>query len=131
LYVDEGSSDQVRARVSAASTAATSRLAYPEARAALARRQREGAFSKEALRGVVRDLDRDMGAFVVVEIVPDLARFAGELAERHALRGMDALHLACALEIGRLTGAKPGFLCFDDHLTAAAVAEGMDVEKAP
>ena len=54
-----------------------------------------------------------------------LAREAGRIAERLALRGFDAIHLASALEFGRLLGASPRFLAFDARLAGAAATEGL------
>jgi len=107
--------------------AATSRVAYPEARAAFARRQREGAIARGALARAVAALDHDLGRFVIVELSAKVARRAGDLAERHALRGFDAIHLASALEMEELTGQMPSFYCFDDRLRDAASAEGLAV----
>jgi predicted nucleic acid-binding protein len=106
---------------------ATSRVAYPEARAALARRQREAGITRSALARAVSALDRDLERFVVVELSAKVARRAGELAERRALRGFDAIHLASALEVEQLTGSIGGFCCFDDRLREAASAEGLSV----
>ena len=125
LYVEEGASAEVRQRVADAEVVGTSQVAYPEARDALARRQREGAFSADDLRRAVADLDRDLEACVVVELTRSLALMAGELAERRGLRGLDAIHLASALELGDLLGEKPSFLCFDRRLALAASASGL------
>ncbi len=107
--------------------AATSRVAYPEARAALARRQREAGITRAALARDVAALDRDLGRFVVVELSAKVATRAEDLAERRALRGFDAIHLASALELEELTGAVPSFCCFDDRLREAASAEGLPI----
>src|SRR5213080_761265 len=107
--------------------AETSRVAYPEARAALARRQREAGITRAALARTVGALDRDLGRFVVVELSAKVAKRAEDLAQRRALRGFDAIHLASALEMEELTGAVPGFWCFDGRLREAAVAEGLPV----
>jgi len=48
-----------------------------------------------------------------------LSRSAGALAQRHALRGFDAIHLASALRLSyRFDDLR--FLAFDNRLTAAA-----------
>ena len=125
LYVREAGSDLVRARVRDADRVGTSRVAYPEARAAFSRRRREGALTGAGLRHAVSELDRELGAYVIVELAEPVARHAGELAERHRLRGFNAIHLASALALGRLLGAMPALLAFDARLTAAAAAEGL------
>ena len=68
LYVREARTAETRSRLEAASLVATSRVAYPEARAALARRQREAGITRAALARAVAALDRDLGRFVVVEL---------------------------------------------------------------
>ncbi len=125
LYVRETGTAETRARVGGATLIATSRIAYPEARAALARRQREAGIGRRALVRAVSALDRDLGRFVVVELSAKLARRAGELAEVRALRGFDAIHLASALEVEELMGLVPGFWCYDEPLRQAAAAEGL------
>jgi predicted nucleic acid-binding protein len=125
LYVQEPGSAQTRARVGVASLVATSRIAYPEARAALARRQREAAIGLRALRRAVSALDRDLARLVLVELSAKVARRAGELAEQRALRGFDAIHLASALEVEDLTGLVPAFWCYDERLGEAAASEGL------
>jgi predicted nucleic acid-binding protein len=100
-------------------------VAYPEARAALARRQREKGITRTALSRAISALSRDFSRIVVVELSAKVANAAGDLADRRALRGFDAIHLASALEIRELTGSSAELLCFDDRLRAAAIAEGL------
>lgn len=55
-----------------------------------------------------------------------LPREAGEMAERHALRGFDAIHLASAKRLeGRLDDLR--FLAFDDRLSDAAKEASVSV----
>ena len=68
LYVDEAASDVVRRAVADVTHVATSRVAYPEARAAFARRHLAGDFSRLDLRRVVAALDRDFSSLVVMEL---------------------------------------------------------------
>lgn len=130
LYVDEEGSAFVRDSVDRASHVATSRVAYPEARSAIARRQAEHLFSPAVGRRVVAALDKDFLALVVVELVAGVATSAGELAARHAIRGFDAIHVASALECGRLLGTDPSFLTFDRRQAQAAHREGLLVPNA-
>jgi predicted nucleic acid-binding protein len=125
LYVAEHDSAEVRASVVRVDRVAISRAAYPEARSALARRQREGCITPSGLRTAVSALDQDMPAFLVVELSESVARLGGELAERHALGGIDAIHLASAVELGHLVGSPPVFLSLDARQSRAAVAEGL------
>ena len=61
----------------------------------------------------------------MIECTYSSIRLAGDLAEQHALRGFDAIHLASARELWTLTQYTPTFVCFDDQLRSAAEAIGM------
>ncbi len=129
LYVEEEEGrDPVRRAVAESERISTSVVAYTETRAALAHRQREGIFTAEQLREAVGDLDRDWAGFFKVAASNSLAHLAGEIAERYALRGFDAIHPASAR---RLEERFDDFrrllrlLAFDDRLTDAAKAASM------
>ena len=97
LLIEEEHSD-VCARVwDAADLRLTSRLSYPEARAALAAAKRSQRLTSDALRGVKDELGRRVDEMAIIEATEEIAWLAGDLAERHSLRGYDALHLASAL----------------------------------
>ena len=125
LYVAEAGSAEVAAAVNRAAAVCSSRVAYPEARAALARRQRERGLTAAALRRAVAALDRDLSSYVIVELRAGVAQRAGVLAERHRLRGFDAIHLASALELKELLGSAPRFLTFDARQAEAAALVGL------
>jgi predicted nucleic acid-binding protein len=124
LYVEEPGSDEVGARVERASAVVTARIAYAEARAAFARHRREGGLTGAELRRVVQQLDHEWSTYGVVDAGENVVRRAGALAERHALRGFDALHLASALELRR-AGGEIAFMSFDARLTSAARRERL------
>jgi predicted nucleic acid-binding protein len=119
LYVDEPGRAALMREVDSAVAVATVRIAYAEARAAFARKRRDGGFDAAGLRQAVEQLDEDWVACNIVDVSEPLVRRAGTLAERHALRGYDAVHLAGALEIMR-AGGDVSFGCFDEHLRRAA-----------
>lgn len=119
VYVDETGSEQVMARVRAVGEVATSVVAYAEARAAFARHFREKRLDKSQLKAVVRHLDDDWSKYTVVDVVDSVARQAGALAERFALRAFDAIHLATAVQL-RTEGLRVEFGCFDARLLEAA-----------
>ena len=126
LYVDEAGREAVIAAVSSSDRIVTSAVAYAEARAGLARRLREGGFSDQEHRGVVTDLDREWGTYTRLPVHDAIARVAGRLAERHALRGFDAIHLASAMHLAeRFEGLR--FLAFDHRLVNAARDAGVAV----
>jgi predicted nucleic acid-binding protein len=96
LYVAEAESLAVRKHVGRSAWVAISRVGYAEARAAFARRGREGHLRPAQLRRCVTRLDEDWKHMVVVELDASLSRAAGELAERYALRGFDAIQIGRA-----------------------------------
>jgi predicted nucleic acid-binding protein len=101
-----------------ANEGATVRLTYVEARAGLARAQREGRLRPAELRDAVERLHELWAQLAVVEVDADLATTAGDLAERLALRGYDAVQLAAATT---LNGPDLIFLTGDHRLLDAAL----------
>lgn len=126
LYVEEAGTPTVEARVEDAEAVATALVTYAEARAALARHRREGAISGADLRRAVRELERQWPTYNVVGLSDALVYSAGALAERHALRGYDAVQLAAALEL-RAAGGRVEFCAFDTRLNRAARRERLAV----
>lgn len=94
LYVEESGSSEIESLVGQATLVCTSVVAYPEARSALARLCREGALTPDEHSLTKADLDEDWPRYLAIEVSGTVWREAGELAERHALRGFDSLHLA-------------------------------------
>lgn len=128
LYVVEKGRDVVEQAVDEAAVIATSSVAYAEARASLARKQREGVFSDEELYEAVTAFEEDWQTFEKLTATENVARLAGNLAEKHALRGFDAIHLASALLV-RVAAQEEAeesgedstrFLSFDGDLSQAA-----------
>jgi uncharacterized protein len=124
LYVDEPGRPAVVDRVEAAVAVATVRVTYAEARAAFARKRREGGLDLKGLRQVVERFDGEWAAYNVVDASEPVVRRAGVLAERHGLRGYDAIQLAAAIELHR-EGGDVSVACFDDRLRRAARREGL------
>lgn len=120
LYVEEDDGRElVREAVEGAERVATSTVAYAEARAALARKEREGVLDREQHRQAVSDLDGDWRGYVCQTVSNLVAYRAGEMAGRYALRCFDAIHLASAARLGeRFLDLR--FLAFDARLTEAA-----------
>lgn len=123
LYVEEEGSAAVRALVAGATVVATCVLAYPEARSALTRLGRERVLTEIEQARAKGDLDRDWGGFLALP-VDAIWRQAGDLAERHGLRGADSVHLASFLSLlGHEEGVPPTFSSFDERLNLAARRE--------
>jgi len=99
---------------------ATSILSYPEGRAALAAARRGERLSARGYLRAGADFESLHAELLVVGVDDRLARQAGELAERFALRGYDAVHLACALSFATDTT----LVSWDEDLRTAAAASG-------
>ena len=102
----------------------STRLIYPEARAALAQAERMHRLTAAEAAQVVDDLDAIALQISYLEITAELAASAGDLAQTHGLRGYDAVHLASAAlvnddELVLVTG--------DRDLGQAARAIGLSV----
>lgn len=96
LVVEEPGSEAAGRLWDAAERLVTVRVAYPEARAALAQAQRSGRLTPRRHRSARIDFEDIWAQLDRVEISPTLAQRAGDLAETLALRGYDAIHLAAA-----------------------------------
>ena len=106
---------------------ATSKVAYPEARAALARGLREDLLAKKDYRLVVAALQHDWTRYLALEVSDSLVWLAGELAEKHRLRGFDAIHLAAALTLKTQVKSRVVVACWDVRLWEALSAVELEV----
>jgi predicted nucleic acid-binding protein len=125
LYLDESDAGDVQQLVSQATVVVTSVVAYAEARAAFARRRRARQMTSAEAEAVVRQLDLDWRHLVRIALDDELARLAGRLAETHALRGYDAVHLASfQVLLERCGDDDVQFSCADARLAEAARSLG-------
>jgi predicted nucleic acid-binding protein len=121
LYVAEPGSENVRQLVELAEIVSTSVVAYAEGRAALARRRREKSLTPAGHRLARAAFDADWPRLLTLEVAEPLARIAGDLAERHRLRGFDALHLASYLTVvAEFAGEEVRFSAADRVLERSA-----------
>lgn len=127
LYVEETDSGKIRNISQKASVISTSKIAYAEARAAFARKQKENGFSPRTLRTIVEDFNRDWESYFVIEITDGLIRSAGDIAEKYLLRGFDSIHLASAVNLRRKIGTEIYFSSNDTRLNKSAAEEGLTV----
>ena len=121
LYVSEPRSGDVHRLVEEAEIVSTSVVAYAEACAAFARRRREKSLTPSGHRRVKAAFEADWPRLLTFEVGEALARRAGALAERHKLRGFDALHLASYLTLAEEFGGEDvRFSAADRSLERAA-----------
>jgi uncharacterized protein len=127
LLAEEAGSELAAKLWDGCDAALSSRLAYPEVRAALAASARNHDITAIEHDAAERDWDGYWAATRPVELTAAVERHAGRLAREHALRGADAVHLASALAIG-----DPDLIVavWDRRLHAAAQAAGCRVAPA-
>lgn len=103
-----------------------------EVTAAIARRRRAGSISAADASRTLSHFGNDFFAdFRLVEISSTLIADAMHLADRHGLRGYDAVQLAAAMSLGKASaayGIAVTFVAADTELNAAAAAEGFAIE---
>jgi predicted nucleic acid-binding protein len=100
----------------------TTRLLYVEAAAALARARRMGRITDRSHHAALQSLDDLWRDFRVTELDETVIRRAAELADRHALRGYDAVHCASA---ERIADADLVVASGDKDLLAACTELGL------
>jgi uncharacterized protein len=100
--------------------ATSSILHYPEGRAALAAARRGARLTVATHRRALDDFESLQGELSLIGIDAQLAREAGQLAEKFALRGYDAVHLASALSAGEAIT----LVSWDEDLRRAAIHSG-------
>jgi hypothetical protein len=124
LHVDEPGSEVVRELWGSGVALATSRVSHAELACSIAAAVRAGRHT----RGTV-DPDIVDGSFLrkrtyLVEADPGVIDTAAVVGVRHGLRGLDAIHVASALELAEFG---PTLVSWDERQRAAARAEGLPV----
>lgn len=124
LLVEEDGSDLAAALWDGADAAVSSRLAYPEVRAALAAAGRDHRLEVEGQEGAEVAWEEYWAATRPVALSAAVTAHAGKLAGVYALRGADAVHLASALAVG---AEDLLFAAWDRRLRAGVEAVGIEL----
>lgn len=127
LVVEEEGSDLAAALWDGADAAVSSRLAYPEVRAALAAAGRDRRLDAQEQRQAESAWAEYWASTRPVELTETVTSHAGRLAAEHALRGADAVHLARALAVGADALL---FAAWDQRLRTGVGAAGIQVAPA-
>ena len=127
LLAEEAGSDLAAELWDGCDAAVSSRLAYPEVRAALAAAARNHDLAAEELDAAEQTWSGYWAATRPVELTAAVEQHAGHLAGLHSLRGADAVHLASALAIGDTDLV---VAVWDRRLHAGAQAAGLRVAPA-
>ena len=126
LYATEADSPHVVHLVRVSKMTATSLIAYSEARAAFARRFREKAFTSREYKRLISFFNADWENYLIVNVTKNLVLFAGDLAEKHGLRGFDAIHLSSAVRLHQELSSALTFSSADKKLQKASELEDLD-----
>jgi uncharacterized protein len=127
LVIAEDGADQAISLWRQAGEVVVSRLARPEAVAALAAARRGRRVSDEGYRTATERLRSCIERCTVVSLADSLVDRAADLATTHDLRAADAIHLATALAAME---ADSVFVTWDKRLRPAAVGSGLAAAPA-
>lgn len=126
LYLVEAHSDTVKKMATGVEAIAVCRIAWAEAHAALARRERETPEDELLIDMARQSLAKDWPHYLILEVNQDLVVKAGDFADTFALRGYDSVQLAAAHQAQHISGIPVLFACFDLRLNKAAQLLGME-----
>lgn len=127
LVVEEEGSDLAAMLWDGCDTVVSSRLAYPEVRAALAAAGRAHRLAATGQHQAETAWEAYWAAVRPVQLTETITSHAGRLTGLHALRGADAVHLASALAIGAKDTL---FAVWDQRLRAGAAQTALHVVPA-
>lgn len=135
-YVVEAGTPWIRglSALSAANSLVIAQITGVEAVAAITLRARRGSTTPADAAIAIANFRRDFTrGYYAVPITLAMIGHAMNLAEKHGLRGYDAVQLATALQVQseRRANGLPDiiFLSADNALSAAAAAEGLAVDN--
>ena len=97
-YIEEYGSDKLDDMLQRTTELGLCVILVPEILSALNRRLREGSVSGKDYRQAKRGLLNDVRDATVLQLTPAVVANSIDLQEKNAMRAMDALHVACALE---------------------------------
>lgn len=131
-YMTEIGSTWVRtlAAPTAGHVVVLSRLVIVEISSALVRKQRLGQISAaDALQRRTDFLLHIEKLYLTVPLDEAVLQRASDLTGKYPLRSLDAIQLACAVEATATLGEPHIFVCSDNNLLAAAIAEGFTTDN--
>jgi len=99
-YIEETGSQSVDDICQEATELCLSVVCIPELISALNRRVREKSLSHKNYNTIKKALSEDIQDVTIINLTPEVITKTTGLLENNALRAMDALHVACALEWG-------------------------------
>ncbi|MCZ2126830.1 MAG: type II toxin-antitoxin system VapC family toxin [Anaerolineales bacterium] len=127
LYIIEEGTDDVIAWMQNADLIGTAIITRVEVVAALTRAIRGNRLEAHEVEESLNEFRDNWAHYQHINLDNQLIARADALAAQYALRGYDAIHLACALTWGELLGAPVSLATFDRELREAARKSSLDV----
>ena len=114
--------------IEAADVLAASATSYVEVRGVLARARRARRIrSNSGYDRIKAEFEADWDDYFRVNVSDQIIRDEGQLAEKHFLRGGDAIVLAAAIALSAQSVEPVEFSTWDKDLAGAGVAEGLSL----
>jgi uncharacterized protein len=131
LYVDEPGSAEVQA-LAGRNRAVSSAILSVEIVSALARRNRSGELSDQAMEKALESFRKDLPLLDLVEVTADIRTRAEAALLSFPLRTLDAIHIASALFMREvLASPRLLFITSDRRQHAGASEAGLAVHLVP
>lgn len=128
LYVEETGTREVQELVGKSKIMATSIVAYAEASSAFKRGFVEKIICEKEYNLCNSNFKNDWRSYLIVNIDSSLIFLAGDLAEKHNIRGFDSIHLASVIVLReKISNMDILFLCWDKKLAESAAREGFKI----
>ena len=122
-FVEEVGSDKADEITQKATEIGLSILCFPEMMSALNRKQRTGFLNENDYLTLKTDIVEDIEDAELINLSPGVLAKATGLLEKHVLRSLDALHIACAFE-----WQADLFVSSDERQLEAALDSGLMIE---
>ena len=127
LFVQEVGTDIVKGLIRKDPNVVISKIAFPEAHSAYARRKREQILSERDYRKTVHRWNRFWKSCLIIELSDEILSVTETLIKNYPLRGFDAIHLASAIFFRDSIDSSLKFACSDKRLLEVAEKERFSV----
>ena len=127
LFVQETYSDEVRQLVENAHLVATGLITRAETAAGINRLTRMNFLDQIQCNTALNNFRKEWDDYHRIPVTEQIVSRADLLTGQYALRGYDAIHLACALTWSELLGTPVTIVTFDKELRDAAQKSDMKV----
>lgn len=128
-YYKEPGTDQIQDLFDSGSPRACATLGLVEVIATLSRKRKAGQLNEKDFLEKIQEVERDWSEFLQIEFSAEIVAQAKDSAQRFALRGADAIHMASALVLQVELGEDEELVLVtsDQDLKTAARISGMQV----